>query len=77
MILLKNVTVAGKSTDVLIGGGKILAIGSYAVDERLITQMIDGSGKQLVPGLIDGHVHPIGGGGEGGFATRTPPLSAH
>lgn len=77
MILLKNVTLTGKLTDVLIGGGKILAIGSYAMDERLMSQIIDGSGKQLVPGLIDGHVHPIGGGGEGGFATRTPPLSAH
>ena len=76
MIILKNVTVAGETTDVLIGAGKILAIGSYTVDERLITQMIDGTGKQLIPGLLDGHVHPIGGGGEGGFATRTPPLSA-
>ena len=76
MIILKNVTVAGETTDVLIGVGKILAIGSYTVDERLITQMIDGTGKQLIPGLLDGHVHPIGGGGEGGFATRTPPLSA-
>jgi beta-aspartyl-dipeptidase (metallo-type) len=27
-----------------------------------------------VPGLIDGHVHMTGGGGEGGFATRTPEL---
>jgi len=76
MIILKNVTVAGEATDVLIGAGKILAIGSYTVDERLITQTIDGTGKQLIPGLLDGHVHPIGGGGEGGFATRTPPLSA-
>ena len=76
MIILKNVTVAGETTDVLIGAGKILAIGSYTVDERLITQMIDGTGKQLIPGLLDGHVHPIGGGGEAGFATRTPPLSA-
>ncbi|MFZ0076601.1 MAG: beta-aspartyl-peptidase, partial [Exiguobacterium undae] len=76
MILLKEVRLAGESTDVLVGGGKILAIGSYAVDDRLITQTIDGAGKQLVPGLVDGHVHPIGGGGEGGFSTRTAPLLA-
>ncbi|AFS69877.1 beta-aspartyl-peptidase [Exiguobacterium antarcticum] len=76
MIILKNVSVAGESTDVWIGAGKVLAIGSYAIDERLITETIDGTGKQLIPGLIDGHVHPIGGGGEGGFATRTAPLVA-
>ncbi|QNR20383.1 beta-aspartyl-peptidase [Exiguobacterium sp. Helios] len=76
MIVLKNVTLAGGVTDVWVGGGKILAIGSYTMDERLITQTIDGSGKQLVPGLLDGHVHPIGGGGEGGFSTRTLPLLA-
>ncbi|RDB34852.1 beta-aspartyl-peptidase [Exiguobacterium sp. RIT594] len=76
MIVLKNVTLAGELTDVWVGGGKILAIGSYTMDDRLITQTIDGSGKHLIPGLLDGHVHPIGGGGEGGFSTRTSPLSA-
>ncbi len=30
---------------------------------------IDGSGKKLVPGFIDQHVHIIGGGGEDGFAS--------
>lgn len=28
-----------------------------------------------MPGFIDSHVHLIGGGGEGGFATRTPEIS--
>ena len=28
-----------------------------------------------MPGFIDGHVHMTGGGGEGGYATRTPELS--
>ena len=28
-----------------------------------------------MPGFIDGHVHILGGGGEGGFKTRTPELS--
>lgn len=35
-------------------------------------EIINGYGKILVPGFIDGHVHIIGGGGEGGFTTRTP-----
>ena len=34
--------------------------------------VIDAAGKMLVPGFIDQHVHIVGGGGEGGFETRTP-----
>ncbi len=37
-------------------------------------QIIDALGKVVVPGFIDSHVHIIGGGGEGGFKTRTPEL---
>ncbi|HJW44885.1 MAG TPA: beta-aspartyl-peptidase, partial [Lysobacter sp.] len=29
-------------------------------------------GRRLIPGLIDGHVHVTGGGGEAGFSTRVP-----
>ncbi len=36
--------------------------------------MISGSGLVAVPGLVDAHVHLAGGGGEGGYATRTPEL---
>lgn len=36
--------------------------------------IIDASGKIVVPGFIDLHVHLIGGGGEGGFKTRTPEI---
>lgn len=36
---------------------------------------IDGTGKILTPGFIDSHQHIIGGGGEGGFATRTPEVT--
>ena len=31
-----------------------------------------GEGLLLTPGFIDSHVHVLGGGGEGGFANRTP-----
>ena len=34
--------------------------------------VIDGSDRILTPGFIDCHVHVLGGGGEGGFANRTP-----
>lgn len=36
---------------------------------------IEGEGKILFPGFIDGHVHIIGGGGEGSFNSRTPEIS--
>lgn len=35
---------------------------------------IEGEGKILFPGFIDSHVHIIGGGGEGGFSSRTPEI---
>lgn len=37
-------------------------------------EVLDCQGKYVVPGFIDGHVHICGGGGEGGFKTRTPEL---
>lgn len=38
-------------------------------------QEIDLGGRRIIPGLVDPLVHFIGGGGEGGFATRTPELA--
>lgn len=35
---------------------------------------IDGEGLIALPGFIDAHVHINGGGGEGGFHTRTPEI---
>ena len=56
----------------LVGGGKILWIGSLddPAPAVLGLDVIDMAGKRLIPGLIDGHAHVTGGGGEGGFATR-------
>ncbi|MGB4860809.1 MAG: hypothetical protein WBP11_15965, partial [Dokdonella sp.] len=65
----------------LLGGGKVLAISESEIDlpSTLDLVDIDLEGRRLIPGLIDGHVHVTGGGGEAGFATRVPslPLSAY
>jgi beta-aspartyl-dipeptidase (metallo-type) len=64
--------------DVLCAGGKIIAVDNdLQVPTALGAQEIDAAGHRLIPGLIDGHVHIAGAGGEGGPATRTPemPLS--
>lgn len=60
----------------LLGGGRILWIGTDAPElpSTLGTETIDLEGRRLIPGLIDGHVHVTGGGGEAGFRTRVPPL---
>lgn len=37
-------------------------------------KIIDGNNLIAVPGFIDSHVHILGGGGEGGFKTRTSEI---
>lgn len=37
-------------------------------------KLVDATGKYVVPGFIDSHVHIMGGGGEGSFRTRTPEI---
>jgi beta-aspartyl-dipeptidase (metallo-type) len=77
MKLIKNAEVytpeyVGRK-DVLLAGGKICRIAeSLEVSDDLNVEIIDGSGLSLLPGFIDCHVHVLGGGGEGGFANRTP-----
>ncbi len=80
MILIKNADIfspmaLGKK-DVLIGGNVILAIEKTIHSDRLPhdTTVMNASEKIMVPGFIDGHQHFTGGGGEGGFHTRTPEM---
>lgn len=62
-------------TDLLVAGGRIVHLGA-SLGQLSIPglEIIDGRGLFAFPGFIDGHVHILGGGGEGGFATRTPEL---
>ena len=39
-----------------------------------VNEVIDCRGKWVIPGIIDQHVHLTGGGGEAGFASRTPAV---
>lgn len=60
--------------DLLLGGGKVLWIGTDAPDlpAAFGAEVLDLGGRLLLPGLVDGHVHVTGGGGEAGFASRVP-----
>lgn len=60
--------------DVLIACGRVIAIEPSIRPSGIAYDSIDAAGRYLVPGLVDSLVHISGGGGEGGFATRTPPL---
>lgn len=65
--------------DVLVADQRITAIEQNLRDKITATsdlmQVIDGRGKVMFPGLVDSLVHISGGGGEGGFHTRTPQMN--
>ena len=79
MLLLQRVQLytpapAGRA-DILIAGGRLVHIAPEIPIPGPYADVVDASGLLAVPGFIDGHVHMAGGGGEGGFATRTPELA--
>jgi len=59
-----------------IAGGEVVWMGEDPpqISAELIAETVDLEGRRLVPGLIDGHVHATGGGGESGSASRVPAL---
>lgn len=71
------------NADVLLVGSEIAAISpsgeiaaaSAAAVLGPVTE-IDCAGALVVPGLVDGHLHILGGGGGQGFASRIPELPA-
>ncbi len=79
LYLIKNIHIYAPEDlgikDVLIGGGEILRIADQLPETPDYgMEVLDGSGKVLMPGLIDAHVHILGGGGEGGAKSRTPEI---
>ena len=86
MLLIQNAEVYAPRAlglhSLLIGGGKILWMGlgrdlpalPAALQAR--TEAIDLDGARLIPGLIDGHTHLTGGGGEDGFPLACATVAA-
>jgi len=80
MLVIKNAQVYAPgslgSVDIAVEAGKIVAIaeGLSLSGLPFPVEELDARGLLALPGLIDSHVHILGGGGEGGFATRTPEL---
>lgn len=61
--------------DILLCGNKIAKIAPHLdATNPLLDEVIDGSSFLAVPGFIDCHEHITGGGGEGGYTTRTPEV---
>ena len=55
----------------LIAGGRIAEVtsrGVVDVDSRWC-EVVDLEGRRVIPGLVDGHAHVSGGGGEAGYAS--------
>jgi beta-aspartyl-dipeptidase (metallo-type) len=80
LTLLKNIECFGPKylgiTDILIAQDKIYKIlpKGKMPDCALIEKHIDCEGLFAFPGLIDQHVHIVGGGGEQGFGSRIPEI---
>jgi beta-aspartyl-dipeptidase (metallo-type) len=78
--LIQNADVYSSSAlgrmDILMCKDKIIKMGQnieFPV-KAFDTTVIDGTDFKAVPGFVDQHVHFLGGGGEGGPATRTPEV---
>ncbi len=80
-ILIRQARVNSPSSlglkDILIAGNRIEAVGEPGEIklQGVNIETVEGKGKVLLPGLIDSHVHILGGGGEGGPATRAPEIA--
>ena len=61
--------------DVLIAGEKIEACAPHIHIDYDDLKITDAKGKLLIPGLIDQHVHIIGGGGEDGYSSLIPEIN--
>jgi isoaspartyl dipeptidase IadA len=78
LTLLKNANLYAPEhigiTDILFGGNQILAVEKgIDINSKELTTL-DLEGREVIPGLVDGHVHVTGGGGEDGLASKVPPI---
>ncbi|TYB30900.1 MAG: beta-aspartyl-peptidase [Candidatus Mcinerneyibacterium aminivorans] len=80
MLLLKNANIYGPEymgeKDILIENNIVSTISEKINISTNLSNLniIDVDGDYVFPGFIDNHVHITGGGGEGGFSTRVPPI---
>ncbi|MGL4412484.1 MAG: beta-aspartyl-peptidase [Bacteroidales bacterium] len=76
--LIKNArlysSVEAELMQILICGNKIAQIATQVDAGGLDPQVIDAKGQLVTPGLIDMHIHVIGGGGQAGFSSLAPEL---
>ncbi len=62
--------------DILVLGEKVGALAEPGTLQLkgLPVKVVEAEGLTVLPGFIDSHVHILGGGGEGGPATRAPEI---
>ena len=81
LVLLRNAELYDPAPQgrrhLLVAGGAVGWVGQDVptLDRTLQVEEVDLGGRRVVPGLIDGHVHLTGGGGEAGPETRVPPVA--
>lgn len=81
LTLIKNIHLHAPEAlgpkQLLLAGEKIVAIEEQIDLSGVEVRVVDGQGLHCFPGLIDQHVHIIGGGGQTGYFSLAPevPLS--
>jgi beta-aspartyl-dipeptidase (metallo-type) len=80
LTLIRNGEVFGPEPlgkkDILLAGSSVEAVaapGGIHLD-GVAAEVVDAAGLSVLPGFVDPHVHILGGGGEGGPATRAPEI---
>ncbi len=61
--------------DILIAGDRIIRIADHIELSGIDVRVIERKGFKTIPGLIDNHVHVLGGGGEAGYHSRVPEIA--
>lgn len=62
--------------DILLWEDRVIKIGdNLEIPAGFEGPVFDLTGKRVIPGIVDTHVHITGGGGEGGFTTRTSEIT--